>query len=96
MTRTRIKGYALGIFGGIWFGVVVFVAKSNLILRETPLGSIARALDKVPSPLQNALFFGCWALFFLGWLVPIAYSVRLLRRAEKQGNGPSNAQLKES
>jgi hypothetical protein len=87
MTRTRIKGYALAIVGGVWFGVVVFVAKSNMILRETPLGPIARALDKMPSPLQNVLFLGCWALFFLGWLAPIAYSVRLLRRVEKQGTG---------
>lgn len=96
MTRTRTKGYALAIVGGVWFGVVVFVAKSNLILRETPLGAIARALDKLPFPLQNILFLACWAIFFLGWVVPIAYSVRSLRRVEKRGNGPSNAKLKES
>jgi hypothetical protein len=95
MTITRTKGYLLAIVGGVWFGVVVFVAKSNLILRETPLGAIARALDKIPSPLQNVFFLGCWAFFFLGWLVPIAYSLRLFWSAKSQEKKPSNAHLKE-
>jgi hypothetical protein len=96
MMSTQKRGYSLAIIGGSWFGVVVFVVRSNFILRESPLGAIARALDKLPAPLQSVLFLVCWAIFFLGWVVPIAYSVRLLRRAEKQENGPSNAQLKES
>ncbi len=89
------RGYSLAVVGGIWFGLVVFVVRSNFILRESPLGAIARALDKLPAPLQNVLFLVCWAIFFLGWVVPIVWSVRLLR-ADKQENGPSNAHLKES
>ena len=96
MTNTQRKGYVLALIGGVWFGVVVFVSRSNFILRETPLSAIARALDKLPSPLQNVLFLMCWAIFFLGWIVPIGYSVRLLLRANKRENGASNAQLKES
>jgi hypothetical protein len=89
MASTKTKGYVLAVIGGLWFGLVVFVARSNFIFRETPLGGIARAMDKLPSPLQNVLFLACWAIFFLGWTVPIFCSVRLFLRAEKRESGPS-------
>jgi len=92
ITITRRRGYTLAVIGGVWFSVVVFVARSNLILRETPLGVLARALDKLPFPLQNVLFLVCWGIFALGWIVPIVYSVRLLLRADERESGPYNAE----
>ena len=86
MSSTQRKGYALAVIGGVWFGVVVFVARSNVILRETPLGILARGLDRLPSPFQNVLFLACWAIFLLGWAVPIVCSVRLFFRTKKQGS----------
>jgi hypothetical protein len=85
----QTKGYALAIVGGIWFGVVVFVIRGNIILRETPFGVIARAFDTLFTPLRGILFFASWAVFLLGWIVVIFYSVRLLNRANKKGSGPA-------
>jgi len=75
------KGYALAIAGGLWFGVVVFVIAGNIILRRTPFGGIARALDTLPSPLREGAFWLFWIFFLVGWIVPIIWSVRLLNRA---------------
>lgn len=92
MLSTRAQGYSLAVFGGIWFGLIVFVVRSNTILRETRLGPIARTLDNLPSPVHNILFFMFWAVFFLGWLVPVGCSVRLLRRAYTTGDEQFRAQ----
>ena len=83
MLSTRTKGYILAITGGLWFGAVIFVVRSNLILRQTQLGGIARALDKAPSPLRGVLFSAFWVVFFLGWAVPTFCALRLLRRTGK-------------
>lgn len=88
MTRTPLKGYALAVIGSIWLGVVVFVVQSRVILRETPLGIIARGLDELPSPLREALFLACWAAFFLGWTVPVFCAARAALLTEKR-SGPS-------
>ena len=83
MMGTQVKGYALAITAAVWLGAVAFVLESNLIVRETPLGAIARILDKLPSPLQGILFLACWAAFFLGWIVPLFYAVRMALGAWK-------------
>lgn len=90
MLSAQTKGYILLGTGRLWIGAVAFVVCSNLILRETPLGVIAREPDKVPSPLYGILFLACWAGFFLGWAVPIFYAVRLLGCTAKQANGPTH------
>lgn len=90
MASTQAKECVLAITGGLWFGVVAFVVTGNIILRETPLGVIAKALDKLPSTLQGIAFLVCWGIFFFGWMVPVVYSVRLLRHREIQESGPSN------
>jgi hypothetical protein len=91
MASTRAKGYVLAATGGLWIGVVAFVVMGNIILRETPLGVIAQALDKLPSTLRGILFLVCWGTFFLGWTVPVVFSVRLLGRQGKQENGESGS-----
>ncbi len=83
MTSTRAKGYILALSGGVWFGVVAFVVTGNIVLRETPLGVIAKRLDKLPSGLAGILFLVCWGLFLLGWMVPAFCSARLLCRRER-------------
>ena len=83
MPSDRTKGYALVLAGGLWFGAVVFVLAGNVILRETPLRVIASGFDKLPSPLQGIAFLASWGIFMLGWVVPIAYSLRLLGRPDK-------------
>ena len=91
MSRTRRKGYVLAVVGAVWFGTVVFLERSNLIVRDTPLGTVAAAMDKLPLVLRDALFLVCWVIFFLGWALPIAYSVHLLVRAKKRANGQFDA-----
>src|SRR5579859_871730 len=58
MSSRHIKGYVMLISGGLWFGSVVFLIAGNIILRETPLGGIARFIDLTPFPLRECVFFG--------------------------------------
>ena len=84
MPHTYAKAYALAITAAGWLGAVAFVLESNLIFRETPLGAIARILGKLPSPLQGILFLACWAAFFLGWIVPLFYALRMALGPQKR------------
>lgn len=83
MSSTRRMAYVLIGAGGVWLGVLIFVLTGNVILRETPLGVIARVFDRLPSPLQGIVFLACWGIFILGWIVPVIYSLRLLARCNK-------------
>jgi hypothetical protein len=77
--RLPKAGYLLAIIGGGWLGIVAFVVGKNIILRETWLGTLARAIDSLPQPVQNPIFFVSWAIFLLGCTGPIYLAIRLLR-----------------
>jgi hypothetical protein len=51
------------IFGLSWLAVVLPVVFSNLILRETRLGAVARLLDRLPLMLSNVIFLLFWIVF---------------------------------
>jgi hypothetical protein len=76
---TQKKGYILAAVSALWLGMILFVVGENVILRETWLGGIAKAMDALPSGTRSICFAASWALFFLGWIVPAFLAVRQLR-----------------
>lgn len=69
---------------------VILLVSQNLILRETRLGSLAKTIDALPSPIQSTVFLYIWLLFFTGWTVPIYVAVRNLSGNNKpHGKGPT-------
>jgi hypothetical protein len=87
MSATQKKGYVLAAVSALWLGLIVFVVGENLILRETWLGGIAKAMDALPSPIRSICFVASWALFFLGWIPPVFFAVRELRPSRKPTDG---------
>jgi hypothetical protein len=64
--------------GFAWLFVSLYVVLENVILRETPLGIIARAIDRLPVAMATPVFMICWLVFLSGWLVPLALGARML------------------
>jgi hypothetical protein len=83
MLRTKKKGYILAAVSALWLGVILFVVGEDIILRETWFGGIAKAMDALPSGIRSICFVTSWALFFLGWIVPVFLAVRQLKPSRK-------------
>jgi hypothetical protein len=82
------RGYNLTIrpmilitFGLGWLATDLYLMVGNVILRETRLGPIAQLLDRLPLRIANPIFLFLWAVFLLGWTVPLILGFRLLFRA---------------
>jgi len=76
---TQKRGYILAAVSTLWLGIILFVVGECVILRETWLSGIAKAMDALPSGIRSICFVASWALFFLGWIVPAFLAVRQLR-----------------
>jgi hypothetical protein len=75
------------IFGGCWLAVAVWVAFSNVILRETRLGVVAQFLDKLPPATGKPIFVLSWGILLLGWTVPVGLAVwPLLEKQTTEGS----------
>jgi hypothetical protein len=77
------KGYALAAVSGLWLGVILFVVSENVILRETWLGGIAKAMDALPPAIGSICFLASWVIFFFGWIAPAFFAARQLRPSRK-------------
>jgi hypothetical protein len=75
--------YAFLIIGLCWLTADLCLVISNISLRETPLGVIARFLDQLPPEVGNPIFILLWAILLLGWLFLIGFGTRPLFRSRK-------------
>jgi len=73
--------YAFLIIGLCWLVADLRLVVSNITLRDTPLGVIARFLDQVPYAVGNPIFL--WTILLLGWLFLIGLGIRPLFRGRK-------------
>lgn len=63
-----------------WLAAVLYVVIGNVIIRETRVGVLAQLIERLPSFIAKPAFILSWCLFFLGWIVPLAFGIKLLSR----------------
>lgn len=69
--------YALIACGLVWLSTVLWMINSNAVLREIRLiGAVAEFLDKLPEPVNTAIFLLLWLSFLLGWLALLAWGAK--------------------
>jgi hypothetical protein len=44
---------------------------SNVIVRETRFGALARIVDQLPPRIATSVFVFLWLVFLQGWCVPL-------------------------
>jgi hypothetical protein len=71
-----------------WLAVILWVVIGKVIVRETTVGgALAQQIERLPPFVARPVFTTLWFVFFLGWIVPLAFGIkRLFRRA---GNSAS-------
>jgi hypothetical protein len=81
-SRRRVPARALVFLftGGCWLAFVIYFMISKVVLRETPLGAIAKFLDKLPTAVGNPVFIFLWIVFLLGWAALVGIGARKLLR----------------
>jgi uncharacterized protein with PQ loop repeat len=75
----RTRAFVLVILGCCWLAGDLYLIVGNIILRETPLGVIATALDRLPTAVANPILILLWLILLFGWIVPLALSLKHLR-----------------
>jgi hypothetical protein len=66
--------------GGCCLAVIIYFMTHDFVLRETPLGVIARFLDRLPTAVGNPTFIFLWAIFLLGWAALVGVGAWKLMR----------------
>jgi hypothetical protein len=78
---TKIRAQAFVFVGCCWLAATVYLMARNVSLRETPLGAVAKILDRLPTVIGNPIFILLWLAFLFGWTFPIGSGAwKLLRR----------------
>lgn len=80
----KLVNYTLLIIGLCWFAVDVCLVVSNIILRETSIGVVARFLDKLPPIIGNPIFIFLWITLLFGWAILIGFGVKPLFRQRRK------------
>jgi hypothetical protein len=91
VTVWTAAGIAISAMGFGWLYVVSGLMASDVVLRETRLGWIARILDKLPSSVAYPIFLLLWLVFLFGWTVPVMAGVWLLLGASTQSERPPSS-----
>jgi len=79
----RGRAYLLVTLGLLWLAADLWMMFTNIILRETRLGIIAVALDRLPHPISAPVFFVLWTTVFFGWTVLVIIGLRRLLRGRR-------------
>ncbi len=70
------------VIGLSWLVLALWVASSNVILRNTRLGLVAQLLDKLPPAIGTPIFILLWAILLLGWVVLVGLGLRPIVRKQ--------------
>ena len=74
----RLIHYILLTVGLLWLSFDAWIIFSNISLRETSLGAIAKYLDMLPAWIGIPVHIGLWLVLLLGWSVALVIAVRPL------------------
>jgi hypothetical protein len=79
----RGRAYVLVTLGLLWLAADLWMMFTNIILRETRIGIIAVALDRLPHLISTPVFFVLWTTLFFGWAVLVIIGLRRLLRGRR-------------
>lgn len=74
----KLIHYILLTVGLLWLSFDAWIIFSNISLRETSLGAIAKYLDLLPAWVANPIYVLLWLVLLLGWSVVLILALKPL------------------